>query len=363
MNSAFGEGSFSLENVTNKIKVTASRKAYVKNPAVASGLPVPNTTSKDIDTQEDENPDHMWRWEIVAVDALPEQCKKDVKATRTKRKNLLMHFNATAKLLAALNESIKLLGDSTSKATKAKVDKAVAKISSAEENVLKFERKEEVARQSAKKKKDSAAVKTKKQQEKAEKEAEKERQKEEKRQQAEERKKRKEVEKQRKELEKQKKANEKEEKKRLKEEQEQQEKAAKARVQEEQKKMFASFFGGPPKKKAKIATSPMKEAPPQAPIHDDVPKPVSVVNDFDSDKFQSSINSLQQVEKTGVFSSLSKRAIDSRKKRIKPVKMRVFLSGINADNPFAAPAFAEEKIMEFRNRNKFLCFTEDHRYV
>lgn len=363
---AFNGVSFSEEIVTAKIKVLASRKPQVKNPAVASGLPMANNTHKDVNPFEDENSDHMWRWEVTVLELLPAESVKAVKTARAVRRKLQIQFNATARLLAALNESIKLLGDSSGasskEALKTKVDKVVSKISREEEKVLKFEQEAEKARLAAEAKKQKSAQKQNTC--KLEKERQKEEKRklaDEKRKLAEEKKKKIEEDKQKKALEKQQKALAKEEAKRQKEEKERQEKSQKEAAQAKQKKRMMSFFNAPAGKK-----KPQKEE--SSPNHAKVASPhsssntVILIDDSKSDKFHNSINSLAEIDKTRVFSPLSNQAIASRKRRTKRVKMRVFVSGIRPDDPFAAtPSFAEEKIVELRNRKKFLLFQEDCR--
>ena len=166
---------------------------------------------------------------------------------------------------------------------------------------------------------------------------------------------------------KQKKALEREEAKRLKEEKALAEEAKKAQAEEKQKKRMLSFFGGGASKKAKKNDDKTTKQPAEK-VSAESCKPVlqQKKEGFDSQRFRSRINSQGEVDESteSVFAALSKRASVSRRPKTKRVNMRVFVSGQNADDPFAAqPTFAEERIVEIRNRNKFLSFTEDCRYV
>lgn len=348
---AFGGESLSVDVLSAKIKVLAGRKQYIKNPGIASGL---SLKQKDTDLYEDANPDHMWRWEVTTLDLLPEDGVKPAKAARTARRKLQSQFNAIGRLLGALNESIKLLGDAATKQPKTKIDKVVSKISREEEKVLKFEQEAEKARLSAEAKKQKDAQKQRKSKE------EKERIKEEKRKAAEERKREKEEAKRQKEEEKKRKALEREEAKQLKEEKEQQQQVDKEKAQQKQRKRMMSFFGGPAKKKPKTEAAKSKPTVkvPANPPHNTT----SQLSGFDSEEFRNGIDSSVCEDKTAVFTSLSKQAKSSSKRKTKRIKMRVFVSGVNADDPFAAqPAFAEERMVDIRDRNIFLLFQEDCR--
>ena len=293
----------------------------------------------------------------MALELLPEKSVKAVKLARSARRKLQQQFNATARLLGALDESVKLFQTSKTMPAKAKIDKIIGKISREEEKVLKFEQEVEKARLAVEVKKQKQS---KKQQSSKEEQEKKNAAELEKMKAAEQRKKEKEEAKQ-------KKALEREEAKRLKEEKALAEEAKKAQAEEKQKKRMLSFFGGGASKKAKKNYDKTTKQPAEK-VSAESCKPVlqQKKEGFDSQRFRSRINSQGEVDESteSVFAALSKRASVSRRPKTKRVNMRVFVSGQNADDPFAAqPTFAEERIVEIRNRNKFLSFTEDCRYV
>lgn len=352
LNKAFRGASFSVDTVAAKIKVLSQRKSYIKNPAIAKGSSVSNNMGKDVNPFEDVDADHIWRWEVVTLDLLPEEAINKVKAARSARRKLQLQFNATARMLAALDESVKMLQSSKTKPTQAQVDKVISKVSQEEEKVLKFEQDAEKARLAIEVNK---LKKVQTQQAIAEIQEKKKAADMEKKRAAE-------LRQQEKEEAKQKKALEKEEAKRQKEAKARAEAAKKAQDEEKQRKRMLSFFGGPPKKQKRCAAAATTEPEMTAATKPLALRVVSAKDFFDSDKFQTNFNSLETSDDMSiVFTKLSKRAIATRRRRTKRVNMRVFVSGQN-DDPFAAqPAFAEERIVTIRNRNKFLKFAEDCR--
>jgi septal ring factor EnvC (AmiA/AmiB activator) len=322
-----------LEVVSAKIKVMASRKPYLKNPAIVSGAIGANTVSNDVVSAEDVNMDHMWRWEVTLLDLLPEDSVRHVRLARAARRRVQQRFNATVNLLRALDESLKLLQETDP--PKAQLDKALARVSREEDKVLKFEQEAEKARllTEAKKQKEAQKEASKNQ---------KEREKEEKKRAGEERKR------------------EKEEAKKKKDEQALTEQKKKQKEKEKQKSSLMAFFGKPSAKKVK-AVKPTGNHSANAKL---IKLPISKTG-FSLEEFRDNINSQPSLGKVRPFASLSKRARASRKRKSKRVKMRVFVSARSPEDPFAPPAFAEERVIEVRDRNKFLAFlafdTEDHR--
>ena len=359
LNIAFPDATFPLDIVSAKTKVLSARKPTIKNPEIALGISVSNNVAKDVDVFEDTNPDHIWRWEVVSLDLLPEENAKDAKLARSARRKINQPFNATARLLAALDESITLLDAPKTQPLKTKVDKIVSKISREEEKVLKFEQEAEKARLAAevKKQKEDKKLQANKEEQEKKKFAELEKKK-----AVEQRKKEKEEAKQKKEL-------ERDEAKRQKEEKARAEELKKMEVEAKKKKRMMSFFSaGAVKKSKKNNVTPTKQPTEEkgsSVLGPDKPAPKAQENVFDSDRFWSSINAGGDDQKrTSNFSKLSRRATTSRRPKTKRLKMRVFVSGENANDPFAAqPAFAEERMIEIRNRNKFLKFAEDCRYA
>ncbi|CAB9501302.1 Chromatin assembly factor 1 subunit A [Seminavis robusta] len=342
LNEAFNGASLSVDVVSAKIKVLASRRAYVKNPAIAKGVIGPNNLGKDVDTFEDGNPDHMWRWEVTSTDLLPDGSVKQIKLARSAGSKLMKQWNATASLLKALDDSLKLLRDSPNPPPQEKIDKALAKISKEEERVLKYEREEEAKKQKANKSRQKE---------------EKKKAAEEKKMAAEERKR-----------EKERKAREKEEAKKEKEEEARKKQEKEERRKQKQAQKMMSFFSTAKKQTPKSSTSTTtvqsaQSAKPTSTTADNASKPIATKkNGFDEEEFRARINSQSVAKETRPFASLSKRARASRKRKTKLVEMRVFVSGQTSDNNgFAPQAFAKELVVKLRNRNKFLRFNEDDR--
>lgn len=344
--------------VAAKIKILATRKNYIKNASLIVPLTAATSNNK-ISTNnifEDTQADLMWRWEVAAVDLLPVDALPMVKRARAARKKISAYFAALAKLVTVLNEADKLL---LLEQSSGKVEMALAKISVEEERVLKYEREEEKNR----------LVETAKQQKEAAARVKKELENQQRVHQAEE----KQRERDRKKVEALATKNQKKIeadavkalKAAVKEEKEQKERAQKQTEIDKQKKFLLSFF-------TKAPTKPVRS--PCFPQETVTTAPVTTVTTaskmrssalFDSDAFRSSILPGSCATTTArLFSTLSRQARTSRKRRTKlvtvPVFVTVYPDGYQ-ENPFAAQPYAEQLHIQVKNRYKLLSFHEDVR--
>lgn len=321
----------SLEAISSKIKLIATRTQYLAAVPTESNNPV------KLDIFADTSSELMWRWELISLDFLPNDYQSDVKNARTARRKLKNHEKAVVRLLHTIFDVIDCIKGKNDDDTK---QKAVAKVSSEEEKVLKYEREEEKQRLLNEAKKQKMDEKLKAQQEKQklalEKRKEKDGQEDAKRKlraqmlEEKDRKKKEAV----------------EEKLRKKNE-------AQALVEEKmlkQKSMMMSFFKTSPDRKLK------KKISESTPISTTASLPkLNLVN---SDEFWSKIGSGEANHTP--FSRLSYMARQSCRKRVSRAKVRVFVTSIS-DNPFEPQVYDEERIISIRNKYKFLCFREDYR--
>lgn len=322
---------FHAEGIAAKIKLLATRESYVQT-----------SSAKIANSFEDENADRMWRWEIISLELLPDDCMQKIKKARTQRKKLRSHSKALCTLLKYLDQSAKLLEDP--KSSQAKCNDVASKISSAEEKVLKYEREEEKVRlaSAAKKQKESAKAKT--QSETKKKKALAAEQKKKERALAAEQKKKE------KELKKQAAAKEREDKKRKKEEEKKKAEQEQERKIKKQRTMMKSFFThqASPAKKTK------KSEPKETPV---APASPSV----DSDNFWSRLNKPDQHVGGPLFPSLTSKAVASRKRRTRVVPVQVFATVLPSENAFDQQPYAELQTIHIPNKYKFLSFREDCR--
>lgn len=355
LNEVYATERFTLESTTAKLKLLATRKNNIKNPWMASGMDL--TDKQTLDLFEDDNMDHMWRWEVTLLDLLPESVVPKVKKARSARKKLSSHFAAIAKLLSSLNDADKLLvADGSSKA---RVDKLLAKISQDEEKALKFQREQERARLAAEAKRKKEATKNvqakkrktlsedEKQAAQLEKQKDKERKKEE---AAEERQKKKEAA-----------ARERAEAKRQKQlekvEKEQKEKAVQQAKIQKQSAFLMSFLAAKPaaeKKTPKDVVMPVETA-----VKVDEPARVSPVAGFDIDAFRAGIGSESGDAKAAFLASVSSGSQKGRKRRTRRVPVSVCVT-VQPDDPFDQP-YVEPRDVLVLNKYKFLRFHEDVR--
>lgn len=348
----FSGANFTVEAVTSKIKVLAARESYVECASDQSTHDVSKTN-----VFEDANAARMWRWELVSLDLLPGEYLNKVKKARASRRKLRTHHKAITKLLATLDEADGLLLSGST--TKERRDIVLAKVSSVEEKVLKYEREAEknrLAEEAKKKKEEAKAQKEReKQEEKARKQkerehAEEERRKEKASRQAEKERKKEEAAQARMEL-KRKKEEEKEEE-RKKQILEKEEKARKMEEKtKKQQSMMKSFFSTNAGKSKPKGTESAPET---------TAKPVAT-DVFDTEQFRALINSSGgQSGETPLFQKLSKSAVASRTRRTRKVSVTVFVTMI-AENPFTEQPYDEQKEILVPNRYKFLRFHEDYR--
>jgi chromatin assembly factor 1 subunit A len=335
----------SLDCVTEKIKVLATRESYVVS------LPGQLTQTKT-NVFEDNDITRMWRWEVIILELLPDTVTLQIKKARVARRKLRHHAKAIGKLLASLNVADKLFSDASS--TKEKCDAFVTRISNEQEKILKFERETEKTRllEDAKKKNGESIMVEKNftQNEKVvENHVVKGSQLDQKRKEkeildAERLKKKEEM------------AHLKDEM-RLKKQNEREEKEAKAKLEKEQaitknKTRLLSFF-----------SSGLAETPSTTHLKENSTslKATSLLTEKERSNFWSLINSSDDDFRTKpLFASLSKSAIQSRTRRTLTVSVDVYVT-VMPDDPFSAQPYADLQSIQVPNKYKFLSFEEDHR--
>lgn len=320
-----GNAFITVEAIASKIKLLAERTQYL--------FSIPDIGKKGADSKVDifsnTNFQFMWRWELISLDYLPKASQTVVKKARAARRKLKNHQKAVTRLVQAL---IDIITSIQSKASDAKILKLVAKVSTEEERVLKYEREEEKARllSDAKKQKELARKQKELEQKRLEEEKRKEKELLEDTRKAE-------------------KAKILEEKKRKQNEA----KLEKANKEKKQKNRMLSFFKPTPSTSKRdteiVAACPL-----------DTPKSEKL-SSFDGDKFWSSLGSDEAKVADRPFAKvLSVCAIRSKRRKIGTVNVRVFVPTIS-ENPFKQDVYDEERIIPIRNRYKYLSFREDYR--
>ena len=335
----------SLDCVTEKIKVLATRESYVVS------LPGQLTQTKT-NVFEDNDATRMWRWEVIILELLPDTVTQQIKKARLARRKLRHHAKAIGKLLFSLNAADKLFLDASS--TKEKCKAFVTRISHEEEKILKFEREAEKARllNDAKKEKgeselaDNDSIQWKQGFDKNM----------DKGGQLEQRRKEKEIlEAVR--LKKKEEITQLKEEMKLKKHCEREEKEAKAKLEKEceitkNKTRLLSFFSSGLAKTPSM--TPLKE-------YSSSVKATSLLTDQERYNFWSLINSSDDDFRTKpVFASLSPSALQSRIRRTMTVSVDVYVT-IMPDDPFSAQPYADLQSIQVTNKYKFLSFEEDHR--
>jgi chromatin assembly factor 1 subunit A len=314
---SFGD-SISLESVTEKIKTYFTRENYIScSPADMRAL----DRFQDTATR-------MWRWEIMALDLLPDDVAAKVRKAQTARKKIRSHSRALISLLRALDDADKVLLVASSK--QEQCDKLVTKVNNAEETVLKFERAAEKVRlmEEAKLKKEEI-----KQEKLKELHKEKDQKKEEAAKKKEELAKKKEDEKQKKMLKEAEKKNK--------------EVSAKVSAIKKNKARLMTFFVA-----KESDASPKKASPVKA-----VLKPSTEAADY-----WKLLNSVEKDTKEPLFQNLSRSAKSSVRRRTKRVPVTVDVSTVDSSDPFSNQhQYAEQKTIYFPNKYKFLSFVEDYR--
>ena len=330
--------SWEPDSVTNKIKLLAKRKSYLETPGVT------------VDLFEDESEDRMWRWEVISIELIPEDFTVKVKKARAERKKLLSHFTATIKLIASLRDSEKVVVNKSLP----NLDAVLAKISRNEEKVLKYEREAEKQRLSEQAKQKKISQRIEREAAAEEKRKEKERKKQEAAQKKIEIELKKQEAAQAREEAKLKKNQEREEQKR-KEQEEVEDKKAKLKKQRD---CMKHFFLAPPKpKRQKSECTIVRE---DLTENTDVKMSTAFDPLQDSD-FRSIINSENSsLVDRPMFSNLSAQAINSRKRKVGRVSVSVYVTVIPKD-AFDVMPFAEQRVIQVRNKYRFLSFHEDCR--
>ncbi|GKY93553.1 hypothetical protein MPSEU_000322700 [Mayamaea pseudoterrestris] len=388
LNSIYDTTEFVHEVVSDKLKILATRKQYIKHPFIATnnGSLVDGSDAKDaiIDIFQDEHVDYMWRWEVSCIDLLPADATSPVKAARAARKKIASQFAALDKLLCSLNEADRLIllsvdgSGKTSKSGKSaanQLEKMFARISQEEEKVLKFERQEEAFRLSVDAKRKAKAVKTdsslKPMSDEAKKQKDIEKENKAKEREAEKLKRTQEREAERlkraqeKEHAKQMKIDEAERKKQEKADMEAKEKAKKDAEIRKQAACMMSVFQPKMTQKAPVAAASvaLKEQPA---LTEKLPKQMQS-GVLECEILWRAIGSCGTISRRP-FQTLSKRARVSRKRRTSRISTTVtvtVLVGEEAENPFneSEGPYAEDRqlTVEVLNKNKFLSFHEDLR--
>jgi len=425
---------FDSDAVTAKIKLLATRKRHIKQPNIvvgvadadAAGAATTNTTTttNPLNVFEDDNPDHLWRWEVAVLDLLPAPVLPSVKKARAACKKMGTHFAAVTKLLLTLQEADQQLlqlsttvdanaatsdatakdpskasspSSSSSSSFPPKLDKLLARLSQEEEKVLKYEREAEKQRLAAEAKAAKEAAKRADEQRKADQERQKQ-------QAALAKQRQKEEAVQAKQRHKDEIAAAKERKQQA----EAKERAKKEAATEKQQKLMNSFFAPKSKKKsasetakpaAVLSATNAKSVPVAAAAAkaSDTVATVSAVaeessdtaglpyseftnnnavaatttttsrsssSSFDVEAFRASLFQGSSAITSPPFCSLSKPARQSRRRRTRnvtiPVTVTVYPDG-GEHNPFGAQPYAEQQDLVVPNKYKFLSFHEDVR--
>ncbi len=317
----------SVETVASKIKLIATRSQNLTLIPSDSG----KSDTPKVDIFADESKELMWRWDLSSLEILPSNHRSTVKKARAVRRKLKMHQKAVTKLIQAINDATACIRASSPESKKQRL---VAKVSTEEEKVLKYERDEEKARllNDAKKQK----------------ELEKQRLAEEKRKAKELLEETKKAEKAKKEeAKKVEKAQKQEEKERKKKEED----TKKEKKAQKQRNFMRSFFE--PATKAKASTDEKSnECAFKRP-----PTPVS--DSHSSSTFWSMLGTSGDVD-SKPFSKISTRATNSKKRRVRNVRVSVFAPSVS-NNPFDQQVYYEERVISIRNKYKYLSFREDER--
>jgi chromatin assembly factor 1 subunit A len=303
--------SVSVDAVAAKIKLLAARTQYLSHfPTSSSNLDSNN--SCEVDIFNDNTVSNMWRWELVSLDLLSETKKKTAKMAQKARKKLNYHFKAILKLIQSIDKYEH--GLTSKNKSSVNFQKRVAEISTAEENVLKYEREalnNRIKRRTTMQKEKEKEVQKhkikeeaeKKLREKAELEAEKDRK--------------------------------------------------KYEASKKQKARMLSFFStSSAKPKQQSAISSNSSIP-------DSSEDCTTKKEFDGKQFWEQLGTGSIANKE-MFSKLSRGAIQSRRRKTKKVTARVFATVV-PENPFEQQPYDEERFIEIWNRNKYLSFHEDFR--
>ena len=311
---------FTRETLLEKIKLIAQRKAYLG-------------VSPSADRFENDEKKSMWRWEVISETFLSNA--SDVKKIRTARRKISSQYRAIQKLLQAMNSA-----DNSS--TSPFIEKLLAKVSEEEEKVLKYDRVEEKERLMKEEKRRKEQLRL---EEKAAKDEEKRRAKEVK------------------DEEKRKKDDEREKKRLEDEKKKEEERLAKEDNARKQKARMLSFFKPSVSKLSSDTDKKLSPVPKQK--NERCAKSIHKNDQQSSEKselFWNQLNKGIKVDHVPTFSSLSAQARASRKRRTPTVHVRVFVTAIS-DNVFEQKPYDEERVIQVKNKFKFLSFYEDHRPV
>jgi chromatin assembly factor 1 subunit A len=303
-----------VDAVAAKVKLLAARTQYL------SLIPTFNTSTSGIDVKvdifTDTNMFNMWRWELASIDLLPDDKKASVKKARGSRKRLKYHQKAILKLVQSIDDFESFLKNASK--TKENQQRRIAKISTDEEKVLKYEREEEKARLLLEAK---VQKEKEKRQKLIEKEAEKDRKKEEvTKKQA--------------------------EKARL--------EAEKGIATKKQKARMMSFFMTNKSTKAKPDVSDVSNSDENVKLYSQNSSNLPL----DSGTFWKQLGCGDS--RGGYFNNFSSSAINSRRRKTRKVNIRVFATVVS-ENPFEQQPYDEERVISVWNKKKYFNFHEDYR--
>jgi chromatin assembly factor 1 subunit A len=327
---------WSEDSISTKIKLIAERKPYAESASAFK--------NDVVGKYEDTSIDRMWRWEFGIVEVLPSAILSKVRKARTARRKVLNHYMTNQRLLKSLEDADSVVRDMKTQ----KLDSVIGKIGKDEEKVLKFDREAEKQRlaQLATRKKDQELEAKRKEKELKKEEAEKKRlEKEKEKQEAVEAR----------DAEKRKKTEVKERQEQEKKQKEQQKK----QLLNRQKACLMSFFANPAPKESKDTAEQSQAADT---VDKDANKGDSTDNEFNPSHFRSLIDSQAPSQQSRpLFSSLSKSAVRSRKRRTRKIPVSVYVTVIPESNGFDEQPFAEQQIIHIPNKYRFLSFHEDYR--
>ncbi len=317
----------SVETVASKIKLIATRSQNLTLIPSESG----KSDTPKVDIFADESRELMWRWDLSSLEILPSNLRLTVKKARAIRRKLKMHQKAVTRLIQAINDatvSIKASSPDTKK------QRMIAKVSTEEEKVLKYERDEEKARllNDAKKQKELEKQRVAEEKRKA-------------KELLEETKKAEKVKKE--EAKKVEKAQKQEEKERKKKEED----CKKKQKAQKQRNFMRSFFEPATKAKSSINEKPNACGFKSSPTSDS--------NTHDSSEFWSLLGTSSYVD-SKPFTRVSNHATNSKKRRVRNIKVSVFAPSVS-NNPFDQQVYYEERVISIRNKYKYLSFREDER--
>jgi chromatin assembly factor 1 subunit A len=337
LNSMYETNAFTPDMIVSKLKLLAARKPYRKQTLVG------------VDVFENKSAEHMWRWEVSALDLFATKQKDVAKKARAARSRLARHIGAVEQLLHVLQESSSA-GEPT---------QLLASVSQEEEKVLKFEREEEKARLVREAKAQSEQAKAAE----LEKKAQAKKELAEKKQLEQEQKKKDIAEKKKHDREQAKRAlaEAKKADALAKEELEKKELAKKEALRKKQSGLMMSMFSKP-KAAQKPALKAKEKSPAKPCAKPTLTNSMDVPSNFDTEKFWTSVGCDANLS-TFSFRKRSKTARRNGRRRTEMASVQVTVTVAPDDeNPFSPDQpYAEEREIQVYNKYKYFLFNEDVR--